>query len=86
MNSKRRQRVYTVFEASLRCDPAERAALLDTLCGDDSELRAEVERLLAADERASREGFLTNPAPPRQDDQAHRAGLRGLRGLDIHTS
>ena len=51
MNPERGQRVYTIFEAALRCDPAGRAALLDTLCGDDPELRAEVERLLADDRR-----------------------------------
>jgi hypothetical protein len=45
MNPERGQRVYTVFEATLWCDPAGRAALLDTLCGDDAGLRAEIERL-----------------------------------------
>ena len=84
MNPERGQRVYTIFEAALRCDPAGRAALLDTLCGDDPELRAEVERLLADDERASRDRFLTDPSPPGRGDQGHRPGLLGLRGLDIH--
>ena len=84
MNPERGQRVYTIFEAALRCDPAGRAALLDTLCGDDTELRAEVERLLADDERASRDRFLTDPAPAGQGDQGHRPGLLGLRGLDVH--
>ena len=74
MNPERGQRVYTVFEAALQCDPAGRAALLDTLCGDHTELRAEVERLLADDERASRERFLTEPSPPGQGDQGHRPG------------
>ena len=64
MNPERSQRVYTIFEAALQCDPAGRAALLETLCGDDTELRPEVERLLADDERASRDRFLTDPSPP----------------------
>jgi tRNA A-37 threonylcarbamoyl transferase component Bud32/tetratricopeptide (TPR) repeat protein len=84
MNPERGQRVYTIFEAALQCDPAGRADLLNTLCGDDNELRAEVERLLADDDRASRDRFLTDPSPPGQCDQGHRPGLLGLRGLDIH--
>jgi serine/threonine protein kinase len=78
------QRVYTIFEAALRCEPAGRVALLDTLCGDDSGLRAEVEQLLADDERASRDHFLTDQSSPGQDDEGHRPGLLGLRGLDVH--
>ena len=68
MNPERDKRIYSVFEAALRCDPAGRAALLDALCGDDPELRTEVERLLADDERASRDHFLTDPPPPGQGD------------------
>jgi len=41
-------------------DPAERAAYLDETCGTDSKLRARVEALLAAHERAG--GFLGSPA------------------------
>jgi WD40 repeat protein/tRNA A-37 threonylcarbamoyl transferase component Bud32 len=84
MNPERAQRVYTIFEAALRCDPAGRATLLDTLCGDDPGLRAEVERLLADDERASRDCFLTDPAPPGPGEEGRRPGLLGLGGLDIH--
>jgi WD40 repeat protein/tRNA A-37 threonylcarbamoyl transferase component Bud32 len=84
MNPERNQRVYTVFEAALRCDPAGRAALLDTLCGEDTELHAEVERLLADDERASRDRFLATPIPPGQGELGHRHALLGLRGLDVH--
>jgi hypothetical protein len=84
MNPERNQRVYTVFEAALRCDPAGRAALLETLCGDDSGLRAEVERLLADDERASRDRFLTDLSPPGQGGEGRRPALFGLRGLDVH--
>src|SRR4051812_49369833 len=83
MNSDRSQRVYTVFEAALRCDPAGRPALLDSLCGDDTELRAEVERLLADDEQASRDRFLTEPSPTGQGGEGYRPRLLGLRDLDI---
>ena len=68
----------------MRCDLAGRAALLETLCGDDSELRTEVERLLADDERASRDHFVTDPSPRGQGDEGHRPGLVGLRGVEIH--
>ena len=51
MTPERGQRVYAIFEEGLRCDPAGRAALLDELCAGNAELRAEVERLLADDER-----------------------------------
>src|SRR5512137_1811053 len=39
-------------EAAARADPAERAAFLAQACGEDRELRAEVERLLAAHQQA----------------------------------
>ena len=41
------RRVLEVFEACLDCEPPARAGVLDETCGDDAELRAEVERLLA---------------------------------------
>jgi hypothetical protein len=84
MSAERSERVYAVFEAARRCDPAERSTVLDTLCGDDSELRALVERLLADDELAGRDPVLTNPPPPDLGAQGHRPGLLGLRDLDIH--
>ena len=49
-------RVCGIFAAALRCSPAERGALLAAACADDPQLRAEVERLLADDDTASRDG------------------------------
>ena len=46
--------------ASEKADPAERAAYLDEVCGEDRQLRAEVEELLKAHEEAG--GFLEAPA------------------------
>jgi WD40 repeat protein/serine/threonine protein kinase len=43
------------------CDPAERMALLDDLCPNDPELRAEIEDLVRRDSGAS--GFLETPPP-----------------------
>jgi TolB-like protein/Tfp pilus assembly protein PilF len=45
-------RVAGVFEAVMDLPPADRAARLDALCGDDTDLRAEVVRLLDADGKA----------------------------------
>jgi serine/threonine-protein kinase len=58
MIPERGRRVYEIFQAALGCDPARRPALLDELCDGDGGLRAEAERLLAADATASRNGFL----------------------------
>src|SRR5436305_11694559 len=57
------RRVYALFEVAVKCDPAGRSALLDEHCAGDSELRTEVERLLAWDDEAEREGFLEHPNP-----------------------
>ena len=54
------QRLDALFDAALERPPAERAAFLDTACAGDAGLRREVERLLAADARAT--SFLEQPA------------------------
>ena len=61
MTPERWRRIDELFDAALRLDPAEREAWLRGACGDDDDLRAEVGRLLAQDERADRDGFLTPP-------------------------
>ena len=48
MNGERWQKVEELFNAALEVAPAQRRALLDSRCAGDSELRAEVERLLAS--------------------------------------
>src|SRR5207253_2498880 len=58
---ERWRRLDDLFDAALRLDPAAREAWLRGACGDDDGLRAEVDRLLAQDERADRDGFLTPP-------------------------
>ncbi len=54
------RRADQLFNASLTMDPERREAFLDDACGDDAELRKEVEALLAAD-RAD-DVFLEQPA------------------------
>jgi hypothetical protein len=84
MNPEHEQRVQAIFEAALRCDPAGRAALLDALCGDDPALREAVGRLLADDQRASRDHFLTLPNPTVSEAHGDRPGLLWLCNLNVH--
>ena len=66
MSTGRWQRVQELFEAALACSPEERDTLLAERCGDDAELRAEVESLLAHDEQAPPE-FMHPPQIDRED-------------------
>ncbi len=52
-------RVHEIFPRAARLGGAERRRFLDESCGPDRDLRAELERLLGADERAA--GFLETP-------------------------
>jgi serine/threonine protein kinase/tetratricopeptide (TPR) repeat protein len=62
MGPDRWQRVQEVFAATAELPPAERDAFLSVQAGDDTDLRREVESLLAAD--AESEEFLEQPALP----------------------
>jgi eukaryotic-like serine/threonine-protein kinase len=59
-----RRRAYEVFASALHQEPAKRGAFLYAECGDDIELRREVESLLAVSERdaVSTAGFLHMPS------------------------
>ncbi len=61
MTPERWQRICALFNQVRRCDPEGRDPLLHEACGEDTELRAKVERLLADDAGASRDGFLDVP-------------------------
>ena len=50
-----------MLDAALDLPASERPAFLDSACGHDGELRAEVERLLCAHARAG--SFLQQPLP-----------------------
>ena len=50
MADDRQRRIRRLFELALEIPPASRAAFLRDSCGDDEELRREVESLLTADE------------------------------------
>jgi serine/threonine-protein kinase len=63
MTPERWRRVGDLFGAATQVDPAGREAWLRAACDGDDDLRAEVDRMLAQDERADRDGFLTPPRP-----------------------
>lgn len=60
MQAERWQRIQGLAGELFETPADERGALLRGRCGDDTELRRDVERLLAADEKAG--GFLSRPA------------------------
>jgi serine/threonine-protein kinase len=62
MTADQWERVQKLFERALDRSPEERPAFLADACGDDAELRAEVESLLDHDELASSD-FMRTPGP-----------------------
>jgi hypothetical protein len=52
VTSERWAKIEELFHRAAECSPQRRAALLDAACGNDCELREQVEALLAADENA----------------------------------
>ena len=60
MTVERWTRLTELFHAALERGGEERARFLDDACADDPSLRAEVERLIAAHERAG--PFIETPA------------------------
>ena len=56
---KRWQRIEALYHSTLERDPASRAAFLDGACGQDADLRREVESLLA--EAGTGQGLLDHP-------------------------
>jgi serine/threonine-protein kinase len=61
MSTERWERIKQILEEALRVPADQRAALLNSACGADADLRAEVESLIAAHEQASSQ-FLTPAA------------------------
>ncbi len=76
MDTNRFRKVRELFEQALERSVEECAPFLDASCGGDAELRAEVERLLAADVASG--GFLEEPAvhlPPSFAKKPETAGI-----------
>jgi tRNA A-37 threonylcarbamoyl transferase component Bud32 len=59
MTPDRWLQIDDLFDTAIRLDPAERGDWLRRACGDDEALMAAVGRLLAQDDGATRNGFLT---------------------------
>jgi serine/threonine-protein kinase len=62
MTAERWQEIGELFAAAVRIDPAERESWRRAACGGDDELRGEVDRLLAQDDRAERDRLFTPAA------------------------
>lgn len=60
MTPERWQKITAIFEAALERDDGARSAYVKEACGDDRELRREVEAMLASHDQASR--FIEEPA------------------------
>ncbi len=56
MHPERWRRLAELFEAASRLAPADRPAFLERSCGEDADLRREVESLLAAAHPFLRDG------------------------------
>jgi eukaryotic-like serine/threonine-protein kinase len=89
MNPERWRQTEQLFDAASYIPPAERDQWLRNACGDDDQLRADVEYLLDQETRADKDGFLTQPevANPRisataEWPQKNRQG--SAQGSDVH--
>ncbi len=61
MNSARWSQIGKLFDEASSLPATERAEWLDSACGDDDALRAQVEHLLTHDGLADQDGFLDQP-------------------------
>ena len=59
MDRDKELRAQQIFGEAIDCADADRPALIARACGDDAELRAEVESLVASIQEAA--GFLASP-------------------------
>ena len=80
-SAERWSRAKQLFAAVLRKAPSSRADFLAEVCGDDRELRTEVETLLAAHDRAG--SFLESAATAKHADVADAENQRLVAGARI---
>jgi hypothetical protein len=82
MNAARWEWISRLFLDACALTVDQRSAFLSGLCLDDSTVRDEVEKLLAADARSQRRGFLnaTCPAQPARVSCADLGGHTGRGG------
>jgi hypothetical protein len=60
MSRNRWEEINRIYDAAVDVEEKNRASFLEEACGDDAELRQEVESLLAYDRQAER--FINQPA------------------------
>ena len=77
MASERWHRMEALFDEASALPAGERAAFLTRACGEDLEMRADIESLLAADEKAAE--FLQRLAASTADPPPPPASLVGQR-------
>ncbi len=75
---ERSQRVETLVRQAVDRDPAQRAAFLADVCGNDQTLRAEVEALLA---KSAQNGTMPGSTPARRIGHYELRGLLGVGGM-----
>ncbi|HEX6900387.1 MAG TPA: protein kinase [Thermoanaerobaculia bacterium] len=86
INPERWRRINEVLDQALELPPEELPAFLDRSCAGDADLRAAVEKLLAADRQAGDHGFLGSPAEEtaslllREDLKNSQKGEDGVLG------
>jgi predicted ATPase len=79
VNPERYQRVGRLYHAALDLPPESRSAFLEGACGDDQDLRQEVDSLLAAHDEAGE--FIATPAiDVAAQWMAHESGVETLSG------
>ncbi len=93
MDAGRWERVQDIFHGAVALSGAARRAFLDTSCGEDVELRSEVEALLSEDTRPSAVldggvaglvgGILEGTAPPRSVGPYRIEGVLGEGGMGV---
>jgi len=81
MTPERWQKITAIFEAALQRDDGARTAYVNEACGDDQELRREVEAMLASHDQASR--FIEEPAMGVAARLVTSAGGKSLVGKTI---
>jgi serine/threonine protein kinase len=80
METKRWRQIEDLFQSALDCEPARRAAFLDSACSTDASLRQEVESLLASYDKG---GFTETPAFAEGLKLLEEGDERSLAGQNI---
>ncbi len=82
MNGERLKQIEEIYHAAMEIAPAERQAFLDESCGDDDDLRREVESLLAIN-RTSNNIFNTPPESLAAEMFSNKENTANLAGKEI---